>query len=701
MLEETRMDKKSINRSIPQSRATAVDCKKNTELTYKPWPRNNKKRETSGTVPKNENYRKNLPVQRGRGQVDKKPRSLGANNFTVGGAENARLENDEEPEIGSLLMPGSKKQNLNHLLNFMYYPRGSNERRGPPPRKQVGRPQNRVYHHFEHDLYLRTYCQFVVKEDGDYKENLLNPDLPIKWEQIEEIVVRTVGEWQCPICLGHPVAGRVGICGHVYCWACILHYSSTHEKQPPPCPVCIVTLNVANMKPTRLVKWDTTEEVTMRLVRRLRGSSIVEAAPPRGVLTEIKEASVLPLEEQLASPYARIFSANQQQILDIIERDKEEISAQIQAEIDTTELVYLEQALNMLKIKKKENLKRQHAKPKIVEEAEVADKVVIEKHDLAEKKYDWFDLDEDEGATCLDELSELDINDEMAETPPEPDPKFGFDFNDNPLENLDVRDSPTDIDPINITEVDRENQTRYFYFYQAEDGQQVFLNSLNVRLLVASWGALVAAPPLIRSRVLHRDTVSLGEQTRKHMPYTAHLPLHCSFDVVELDLKPPYVTPEALENFAVEIERRARNRARQEREERRRERAYHRAMEGPPKPDFFSDVLFPPPVSPLGSPPEHNLYEPGPSGEQPKPSTSGSAGPSFAKMAGTSGTWRVRKTNVPPPPIEVNEESHAPRSLVLSDAIEAALQASPSNAPSKKKKSKQKLLFATGMNRFP
>lgn len=51
-----------------------------------------------------------------------------------------------------------------------------------------------------------------------------------------------------------------------------------------------------------------------------------------------------------------------------------------------------------------------------------------------------------------------------------------------------------------------------------------------------------------------------------------------------------------------ELDRRARARARQERDERRRERAYRRAMEGPPKPDFSSDVLFPP-APPSCSPP--------------------------------------------------------------------------------------------------
>lgn len=28
----------------------------------------------------------------------------------------------------------------------------------------------------------------MVKEDGDYKMNSMDPDLPLKWEQIEEIV---------------------------------------------------------------------------------------------------------------------------------------------------------------------------------------------------------------------------------------------------------------------------------------------------------------------------------------------------------------------------------------------------------------------------------------------------------------------------------------------------------------------------------
>ena len=68
-------------------------------------------------------------------------------------------------------------------------------------------------------------------------------------------------------------------------------------------------------------------------------------------------------------------------------------------------------------------------------------------------------------------------------------------------------------------------------------------------------------------------------------------------------------------------------------------------------------------------------------------------------MASTSGTWRVRKVADAPPPPPADDEVSAPRSLVLSDAIEAALHAASSPSGKKNKKSKQKVLFTTGMQR--
>ncbi|XP_026724633.1 RING finger protein 10 [Trichoplusia ni] len=703
MLEESKMDKKSLNRSSqPQSRASAIDCKKNTELTNKPWPRNNKKREGPGSAPKNETSRKNVPSQRGKGQFDRRPRPRGSGTYAMGGTPNTRVEEDDEPEIGSVFVPGSKKHNLNHLLNFMYPSRGVLERRGPQPRRQGQQYRGPCRH--DHDLYLRAYCQFVVKEDGDYKANLLDPDIPMKWDQIEEIVVRGTGRSECPICLGPPAAGRVGLCGHVYCWACVLHYAAAHDKQPPPCPVCTTPLHVKDMKPTRMVQWGSpTEEVTMRLVRRLRGSTTVEEAPIRGLVTEAAP-SIMPLEKISNAPYCKLFSATKDQIHEILKRERTEIEQQILAEIDTTEIVFLEQALEMLKLKEN-NINVKNNEPKFLEDKnEDIAPTVYQKQEINQNKLDWFDVNE-EGAAAIEtiqnDMDELDLDAVDSNLNPEA-PSFELDEvqpEEFPLTEY-LPQEPEQIDNA-VTDIDKLNQSKYFYFYQAEDGQQVFLNSLNVRILNASWGALAAAPQVIHGRVLHRETFSLSEQTRKHMPCTAHLPLYCAYDVVELDLQPPYVSTAALQSFTDELDRRARIRARHERDERRRERAYRRTMEGPPKPDVFSEVLFPPAPPSFSSPP----LEPGPLAafEQASPSTSvGSPppGPSFAKMASTSGTWRVRHKAAETTPLPAPDaEAGAPRALVLSDAIEAALHAASAPSAKKNKKSKQKVLFATGMQR--
>lgn len=41
----------------------------------------------------------------------------------------------------------------------------------------------------------------MVKGDGDYKVNLLDPDVPVKWDQIEEVVnnlfTHYISEWPC------------------------------------------------------------------------------------------------------------------------------------------------------------------------------------------------------------------------------------------------------------------------------------------------------------------------------------------------------------------------------------------------------------------------------------------------------------------------------------------------------------------------
>lgn len=218
----------------------------------------------------------------------------------------------------------------------------------------------------------------------------------------------------------------------------------------------------------------------------------------------------------------------------------------------------------MLKFKE-ENINARLNEPKVIEKCEVEEAVptVYEKQEVNQNKLDWFDVNDEGRAACVkskeEEIENDDTDPSMHEKQEENQNNSDwFDGNDqrgaacvdiiqNNMEdlNLNAVDSNlnphapafeiSDMQPLEfplvecvpqeaiqiednaVTDIDKLNQAKYFYFYQAEDGQQVFLNSLNVRILNASWGALAAAPQVIRGRVLHRETFSLSEQVRQHL----------------------------------------------------------------------------------------------------------------------------------------------------------------------------------------
>lgn len=86
------------------------------------WPRGCRRREpiSSSVSTKSEIYRKPQP-QRVK-TLDKRPKPRSSYSL-VDRNETTRVDEQLEPELGSVFLPGSKKQSLNHLLNFSYTPR--------------------------------------------------------------------------------------------------------------------------------------------------------------------------------------------------------------------------------------------------------------------------------------------------------------------------------------------------------------------------------------------------------------------------------------------------------------------------------------------------------------------------------------------------------------------------------------------------
>lgn len=95
----------------------------------------------------------------------------------------------------------------------------------------------------------------------------------------------------------------------------------------------------------------------------------------------------------------------------------------------------------------------------------------------------------------------------------------------------------------------QQQPTKYFYFYQASDGQHIYLHPVNVEMLVHMYGALEYCPKVITGKIVEKEGDSMTEEIRKKCRYLQHLPVTCQFEVAEIHLKPPFVSRETLEQF--------------------------------------------------------------------------------------------------------------------------------------------------------
>ena len=95
-----------------------------TDVNGKLWPKGGRRREPvpSGAIPTKNNESSRKPIPQRNRALDKRPKPRGVYSGLYCGNQSARLE-ELGVEFGSVFSQGSKKQTLNHLLNFHYEPR--------------------------------------------------------------------------------------------------------------------------------------------------------------------------------------------------------------------------------------------------------------------------------------------------------------------------------------------------------------------------------------------------------------------------------------------------------------------------------------------------------------------------------------------------------------------------------------------------
>ncbi|XP_003705539.1 E3 ubiquitin-protein ligase RNF10 [Megachile rotundata] len=707
------------------SKGGPADAKKTQDVTNnKLFPRTSRRREpTGGSSYSKFEQPKKCNVQKGK-SFDKRPKPKGQ--YHGGSKEDTKVVETYLAEPGSVVVQGSKKQNLNYLLNFHYETRemqsGSGGWSHGKSVKGYSRNSNRWLppvqrHKYNKEQFLQASCQFVVTANGNYSLYLTDPDILVDWKLVEQIKIHSPENLSCPICLYAPVAGKMTRCGHVYCWSCILHYLSLSDKSWRKCPICYESIQKSDLKSVTEVAQSTLnlgDTVTLRLMRREKGSLL---AVPVGSVTQ-SPTNFFPLSEAISSQvYSKLLIANSEDVMNIIECERAQLKIELLNYPDSPENCYIEQALEELSKREEELLQRVKLEPEVVstdisitEQTEGND---IEKPQMCQLKSP--SSDETNNSTTKD------VTTAVEETP-------------KIAESLNSVQSTSGIQ-------------KFFYFYQAEDGQHLYLHAMNVKMLEMQYGSLENSPHVITGKLLEKEAGSLTEDLRRRLRYLCHLPITCQFEVAEIELKPPVVSEQVLASFQDQLALRHKRRQQREREERKRERKIteeeNKRMGKYPTPIvridsqrhfpqwqpelLFSEEGVPTPpesttVSSVASSPSSSTFDEIVSSKQTN-NTSHEQGPSFAEMLRNTGT-RTKSHTVWPSvnssrgksnsntvvqscsrDIEDEDYISAPSySRSFGDALAAALEQTKLEAKNggggkkKKKKGKTTVLFANTMS---
>ncbi|XP_022102133.1 RING finger protein 10-like [Acanthaster planci] len=592
--------------------------------------------------------------QRSRGFTDKRPRSSKENGWT---GRRDEMTKTQRAEFGSALPAGPKKMNLNHLINFTMAPRESSmENRGPGGWRGRNKWTHR-YPKYNKEQFLQANCQFVVKSGGDYTSQCVDSDKLVDWDLIEQVRIVSPEVPSCPICLYPPTAAKITRCGHIYCWTCMLHYLALGEKTWRKCPICYEAVHQQDLKSVvakATHSYSQGDEITFRLMKREKGSVITQPHSTReyGKLFNIDD-------DPSTTCMVKLLLASPEQVREkIIEPERAALTVLLQENNGELEDSFTEAALKMLKERedgiynthKIQTLASRVVGLNLKEDTETQDVeepvVVMSKSCKNYKHYSSAfsdeEIDPSEDHDSSHQSQGFTIEEPFQDYPASPAPKLdprkgeardtlnvkicgtrsvpvmtehqspglsmeGVGMAEGGVKNASDVINGSQSTPLSSLSEDQtgavgsssNGKEHVYYFYQAEDGQHLYLHSLNVRCLIREHGSFAECPETITAKIVEVIHMSMNEALRRRLRYLFHLPLTCDFGICELEFKPPLVSKATLQCFAGDFQQRKKVREKKARNERRQERKMQlkenkkNGKHPPPKFSLHSSTQFP------------------------------------------------------------------------------------------------------------
>ncbi|XP_041457063.1 RING finger protein 10-like [Lytechinus variegatus] len=545
--------------------------------------------------------------------LDKRPRSR-----CLPASRRDEVTVTQRAEFGSALPQGPKKLNLNHLINFTFSPRETEDTRGGSGFRGRSRWG---YKRFSKEQFLQANCQFVVKAQGDYKQQCVDPDALVEWDLIEQIRMLGHEMPSCPICLYPPTAAKITKCGHIFCWPCILHYISLGEKKWRKCPICYESVMATDLKSVvakSLKTFNVGETITMRLMKREKGSITIHPHRLDSAPAELPTSPCL-MDSPNETCFAKLMIASPSDVLDqILKRERRELEKQLNESVDDFEKSFIQRAMESLKERSNSLCLEKGASEtsapntdenKSLDQNKDDNDVMVSTNILPKEDcivyasaFSDEELDEppdkpppqessktepttqpditqaphSEGSDDVLEVISGGLTNASSEDVPEAQ-KTGQEEEDKGderekegVDHVELSSNHTDLPGGRERKTSSSNSN--VFFYQAEDGQHLYLGSLNARCLTHEYGHLEYSPLTITAKIVEIEHVSITQDFRNRMRQLQHLPLTCDVSICELALRPPNLSPKTLSHFSTEIQRKKQKRDKKAREEKRRER---------------------------------------------------------------------------------------------------------------------------------
>lgn len=479
-------------------------------------------------------------------------------NDDVSGNHNRSLSdkaelNNEDINDEDLVLKKKGMNNLNHLLNFKFLRQEPYHVYEKEFKTNSSFTKTNISNIFTKETFLQANCQFLVNNQGDYSTHFQNPDTLVDWYKIEQVLLRSHQQISCPICLYPPIAGRITKCGHIYCLPCILNYLALGENKWRKCPICFDSIYKDDLKSVRILKineYKVGDKIELNLMFKEKSSTLIYPLNLFKLYEQNKPTCLNDFSNYKdyneCKKYLKMQTIDSNYVnKEILERETNELINELKSD-DCAENVkfYINESLSL--IEKRERIKTpaptvfQFEEPKIVESTFKTSNIKPTVH-----YKDAFDLTIDDDVESEENVVDDKIKVQSSENEEE--------------EEETVKNSPT-------------GNTFYSHFYQAEDGQRIYLNSLNLRCLIHEYKQIENCPLKIEAKIVAIENMFMNNELRKRFRYLAHIPLHSEFQIVELDLKEPILSEATIAKFEQQIRYKANKRKEKEDKERKMER---------------------------------------------------------------------------------------------------------------------------------